>query len=793
MKAFEKPEKRKYTYSMERDIFNILTLILAGLCVFAGIIYYAVLKCRSSVIFVNLLVCFIICIVVHVLNVKMYNRRLLAIAIVMYIELVLMPVFMIFGVQMGSSTPIWFAGSIIGIILLLDFKDVWWVFLIVLYWNTYLYFRNYVWNGFESVISDRFAYFFGYAFSFASIAFALSFVLRRIEKNINKVEEEIDKSREIEKNAGLAKARFLANMSHEIRTPMNSIIGLTELALREEMEDGIRNEVNIIKRAAYDLLEIIDDVLMYSKLDSGKVKLVNVDFCFDEILRQVLDSVSASTKGKDLKVRVKIDHNIPKVLHGDDIRIKQIFMRLVYISLFLTQNGRLMINIECQRSEDDRTAHFDCAVLDTGCGLSEYDLDAIYEAYDTYDSRQNSNLKGISLKFIICKKILELMGGTMDVRSIEGVGLESSFSFECGISDTSPMISMPEDARKNVLIYIDDNREYNTWKLIMEGFKIRPDFADSYYSFNKAVQAKLYDYIFIPSEVYVSISNVLATYNCEENTYVVADSEQYYGDFDKCRLIRQPVSSLNVGDIFNGKWSIDDYIKKNEAADIDISKAKILVVDDNSVNLKVATGLFNAYNAQIDTAKSGEEALAKLKDNTYDIVFMDMVMPEMSGEETLKQMRESDKTETREVPVIALTANIGMNIREEILDKGFQEYVAKPIRQRYLSRILLTFLPPELVKSKAKEKASATAPTEKTATTKPEPKKDNYDMLKADSCTAIFIKAVKEMDLEQLGVSLKELSAKSFGKEADAKIKEAADAFAAYDFKRLTAIAEGIK
>ena len=117
MKAFEKPEKRKYTYSMERDIFNILTLILAGLCVFAGIIYYAVLKCRSGVIFVNLLVCFVICIVVHVLNVKMYNRRLLAITIVMYIELVLMPVFMIFGVQMGSSTPIWFAGSIIGIIL----------------------------------------------------------------------------------------------------------------------------------------------------------------------------------------------------------------------------------------------------------------------------------------------------------------------------------------------------------------------------------------------------------------------------------------------------------------------------------------------------------------------------------------------------------------------------------------------------------------------------------------------------------------------------------------------------
>ena len=781
--------KPKNNYIMERDIFNILTMILAGLCVYAGIIYFAVLHYRNFIIYLNLFVCFVICIHVHVLNKKMRNLRLLTIAMVMYIELVLMPVFMIYGVEIASSTPIWFAGSIIGFILILDLKDIWWVFLIVCYWNTYLYYKNYLWQNFEAVTSNRFAYFFGYAFSFASIAFALSYVLMKLEKNIIKVEEEIDKSREIEKNAGLAKARFLANMSHEIRTPMNSIIGLTELALREDMEDGVRNEVDIIKSAAYDLLEIIDDVLMYSKLDSGKVKLVNVDFCFDEILKQVLDSVSAHTKGKDIKVRVKIDHNIPKVLYGDDIRIKQIFMRLVFISLFLTQNGRVMINIECTRNDNDTKAHFDCAVLDTGCGLSEYDLDAIYEAYDTYDSRQNSNLKGISLKFIICKKILELMGGTMDVRSIEGVGLESSFSFECGISDSSPMISLNDSERKNVLIYIDDTREHNTWKLIMEGFKIRPDFTDSYYSFNKAVQAKLYDYIFVPAEVYVSVSNVLATYNCEERTYIIADAEQYYGDFDKCRIIRQPLSSLNVGDILNDKWSIEDYIKKNEAADIDISKAKILVVDDNSVNLKVASGLFNAYNAKIDTAKSGEEALNKLSVSKYDLVFMDMVMPEMSGEETLRQMRSSDKIETREVPVIALTANIGMNIREEILDKGFQEYVAKPIRQRYLSRILVTFLPPELVKSKAKEKTTVS----KKPDTKPEPVRENYDLMKLDPNTEIFIKAVKEMDLESIGVSLKELSGKTFGTGADKKVKEAAEAFSLYDFKRLKAIADAIK
>lgn len=783
------PEHRtKRYYRMDKDLYNILTGILAGLSLYAGIIYYEVFNCREIRIYAVLALCFVLCGFMHFLNKRNVNLRALTIFIVLFVEILLMPVFMKYGAQNNSSTPIWYAGSIIGFILILEIKDIWWVFLITLYWNTYLYFKNYIWNGYESVIPNRFSYFFGYAFAFVSLAFALSYVLIRLESNIAKVEEEIDKSREIEKNAGLAKARFLANMSHEIRTPMNSIIGLTELALREDMEDNIRNEVGVIKTAAYDLLEIIDDVLMYSKLDSGKVRLVYVDFCFDEMLKQVLDSVSTNAGSKDLKVNIKIDHNIPKVLHGDDIRIKQVFMRLAFISLFLTQNGRLMINIECKRNEDDTRAFFDCAILDTGCGLSEYDLDAIYEAYDTYDSRQNSNLKGISLKFIICKKILELMGGSLDVRSIEGVGLESTFTFECEITDKSPMISPVEGDKKNVLIYIDDTRELDNWKLIMEGFMIRADFADSYYSFGKAIQKKYYNYIFVPSEVYVSVENVLSTYNCEDKTYIVADSNHYFGDFDKCRIIRHPVSSLNVGDVLNEKWSIDEYIKKNEAADIDISKANVLVVDDNGVNLKVASGLFNAYNNKIDTAKSGEDALNKLKDNEYDIVFMDMVMPGLSGEETLKKMRESEKRSTKEVPVIALTANVGGNIREEIMDKGFQEYIAKPIKQRYLSSILLEFLPPELVHNKVKEKASEKS----SEASLKETDKDNSGRLKQDKDVAAFIKAVKEMDLTVLREALDNLSKKSFDASSDVKLKEAQQAFSDYDFKRLKAICEGL-
>ncbi len=694
-------------YSIKRDAFYYLVKSMSIISFAAILLYGFLIEENNILMIISASICFIIShICRHLIN-RLENLRKLSIAFILYTEFILLPVFTIFGSYTSSSTPLWFATSVVLMLIILELKDFWWMFIIVFYFETFLYVRTFVFNGANALIVNRLNFFIGFAFSFLGISAASIYYLSVAERRYNQTKVAIEKAREKERNAGLAKSRFLTNMSHEIRTPMNSIIGLSELALKEDCDDNTRVEINVIKNSAYDLLEIIDDVLMVSKLDSGSMKLLNVDFKFDEILKSVIDTISSNIADKNLKVRIKIDHDIPKVVNGDDIRIKQIIMRLVFISLSLTENGRLMLEVHCTRNATNELAHFEITVADTGCGLSKVDLDAIYGAYDIYDSRQKSNLKGIGLKFSICQELLKLMGGSLEVDSIESVGLTSKIKFDLGITNPEPMICIENFDSKNVLIYANDDRELASWKAIMEGFKIIPIYVNNYFSFDKAIANQKFDYIFAPSEVYPSIANIIESYKAYENTYILGYSSNSFGDFDKCRMIRHPVSCLSVVEVLNNKWNIENYFSKTDSVEYDGSKAHILVVDDNTVNLKVAAGIFKAYRIDISMAKSGLEALKLLDENTFDLVLMDMVMPEMSGEDTLKRMRESANKITREVPVIALTANTGGNIREEILAKGFQEYLAKPIKTRYLTQTLLQFLPPGTLKKLKNGKSEA--------------------------------------------------------------------------------------
>lgn len=500
------------------------------------------------------------------------------------------------------------------------------------------------------------------------------------------------------KRAGTAKSQFLNNMSYEIRTPMNSIINISEIMMKEDLDGEIKTEVNTIREASYDLLSIIDDVLTYAKLDSGDMHLFEESYSFETLTKGILRAISEDLQKKDLYLDVKIDHNIPKSLMGDSVIIRQIFLYLLFISIDCTDSGRIVLEINCENDYENHKSTLHCKVADTGKGLSRIDIQSLFGMYDVYDSRQSSNLKGIGLKFSICKELLEMMQGDIRVESIEGIGLCTYFSFCNDIIDPAPMIALEGETKPSVLIYASEEMQIDKWQYIMEGFGVRATYSRNYYGFDRAIQNRHYDFIFVPYEAYENLANIISLYQCEEDTYVVAEYSAIYGDYGKCRLIHKPFSCINIAEVLNHKWNKEDYKKSATAETFTAQNAKVLVVDDNVVNLKVTAGIFSKYGIDIAVATCGKDSLKKIENEQYDLILMDMVMPDMSGSDVLRQIREKDDKYYKEVPIVALTAQNGANVREEMLKLGFQEYLTKPIKRRYLERCLLEFLPEELIK-----------------------------------------------------------------------------------------------
>lgn len=591
----------------------------------------------------------------------------------------------------------WFVASMIIVYSVFEGLLFWLVLILFTFAYCYLYSGVFFSQGNGIYDIARNFHFQDVAISFVGTALFIIMLLYIQEKFYLHQQWKIRRSSRKIERAGAARRQFLTNMSYEIRTPMNSIINLSEIMLKGEQDDETRSDVNTIRSAAYDLLSIIDNVLTYAKIDAGDMHLIKDAYSFEKLLKGITRTISEELQKKKLSLDMKIDGNIPKELLGDSVVIRQIFLYLLFISIDFTVSGRIVLKVRCEKDEETGVATFYCMVADTGKGLSQIDIQSLFGMYDTYDSRQSSNLKGIGLQFTICKELLSMMQGDIKVESIEGIGLSTTFTFCQEIVDASPMIRLESEEKPGVLVYVDNDIDLARWQDIMETFDVRPTYIRNYYGFDRAVSEKRFDFIFVPDEAYENVSNIISLYQCHEYTYVIAGYDAVYGDYDKCRLIRRPFSCIAVSTVLNHRWNKDDYKKSALEETFTARNAKVLVVDDNAVNLKVAAGIFSKYGIDIAVATSGEEGIRKIECMKYDLVLMDMVMPDLGGDEVLKLIRAKEDNYYKELPFVALTAQNGANVREEMLELGFQEYLAKPIKRRYLEKCLLEFLPEELI------------------------------------------------------------------------------------------------
>ena len=520
----------------------------------------------------------------------------------------------------------------------------------------------------------------------------------------------INAKKEIEKAANM-KSDFLANMSHEIRTPMNAVIGMAEMALREELPDAAREYINEIKASGKSLLTIINDILDFSKIESGKMDIVPGEYEPMSIVNDVTNIVMTRLEDKDVEFCLNIAPNIPNKLYGDCDRIKQIILNLTNNAVKFTRSGQVVLHLGfVWKGESDIILIG--AVEDTGIGIKQADLSRLFQSFQQLDSKRNRNIEGTGLGLAICKQLLTLMDGNIRVESEYEKGSTFYFEIPQKVIDTKPSICVKEDRRVVAAGLISN--PYVKKQLRIAVVRLGAEYMDLQ---EEDELTSLYEnevsYLLIESPCLTGKVRDFIETHPQITAVLLTDAKEKTGqDIRNIRVVKKPVYTLNLAMIFNNEDIHYDYLEQNmETFDFIAPEAEVLIVDDNAINLTVAEGLLEPLKMKIDTATSGKEAVEKITGKMYDLIFMDHMMPEIDGVETTHIIRRFHK-EYDAVPIIALTANAVGGTMEMFLREGMNDFVPKPIEVRILVSKVKRWLPTEKIQKMRKtEKTSGSQVT----------------------------------------------------------------------------------
>ena len=495
-------------------------------------------------------------------------------------------------------------------------------------------------------------------------------------------------------NNSLAKSQFLSVMSHEIRTPMNAITGMSELLLRKDLPDDARTDVQDIKQASSNLLAIINDILDFSKIEAGKLEIIPVNYLFSSLVNDTVNIIRMRLIDKPIRFFTNIDSRIPNSLFGDESRMRQVIINLLSNAAKFTEKGHISMTITMDKHLS-KLVWLRIVVADTGIGIKPEDQAKLFGDFAQVDTHRNRSIEGTGLGLSITKKLCLAMGGDISVVSEYGKGSQFSITIPQDVSNEEPFAAVEDNTNKNVLIYEGRNIYAQSVSWSLDNMGVPHQTVHNEEEFEEALKNKDWYYIFSGYGLYNKIKPIMEkTVFSSGNTPPLAlmvewGTEAY---IPNVRFVSLPTQSLSISNTLNGVMDGQDYFDSTAAEKMirfNIPNAKLLLVDDIAVNLKVAEGLLAPYKAVLDTCLSGSEAIELVKRNDYDIVFMDHMMPEMDGIEATALIRSWEKENSRKtVPIIALTANAISGMKEMFIQKGFSDFLAKPIDLSKLDEIL---------------------------------------------------------------------------------------------------------